>query len=415
MPASPPRSTEDEHNHHDSLLRHQNCAWTPPDTDSESTPSLSYLQWPNHFYPRASQHDLPNPPENPNPNSESGCGHDFGYDNTSRHELPSSLFQLRAPGETESMTNRNSALVTAALSPLRSNRRNRNHHLRQHRHEDDTGTSMSTVMAGRKTPSKRKNAHEPPLIPSLSSSSRSNRIYVRIKRVVKEQTTKPPANCDRDTEDHYHRYHRESKNIFSSSSSTSGRFARKQNKRGSNGEEEMIGYSDRTGKVSANGSPGISLDRFHENRLIGGIGNSTNFLQLSKHYPSNEKLLMTQRLLDIETGPIGWSWIEESSRPPESFVWHLASVLTESVQVYLEHNTGKEYWIKHVSFWSDLLDPDSHWWNTSEGSLYKGFIKKLYTSLHRRWGGSNFIEFRGDTHVQTLFVRACILFARKSK
>ena len=121
---------------------------------------------------------------------------------------------------------------------------------------------------------------------------------------------------------------------------------------------------------------------------------------------------MTQCLLAIETGPISWALsIGEPTKPPESFVWYLADVLTAGVQLYLTNNTGKEYWIKHVRFWSDLLDPESDWWDTDRGYLYKDYAKRLYTNLHKHWESSDYIECQCGND-QKIFVRACILFAR---
>ena len=134
----------------------------------------------------------------------------------------------------------------------------------------------------------------------------------------------------------------------------------------------------------------------------------------STHSICDEKLSMTRNLLNLETGPVPWCLIEESSMPTESFVCYLTKVLTEEVQLYLVHNTGKEYWIKHVVFWNGLLDPKRHWWNTKEGLVYKENIRKLHSSLLWRWGNVTFIEYSAGSRAQELFVRACILFARKS-
>jgi hypothetical protein len=133
----------------------------------------------------------------------------------------------------------------------------------------------------------------------------------------------------------------------------------------------------------------------------------------SPKHPFTDKFLKAQSLLAIEDGPISWHSIGETGEPPESFVWYLAEVLTEGVQVYLINNTGKEYWIKHVRFWSDLLDPNSDRWNNNRGSRYRGYAKRLNTSLLERWGGSETIECQ-DARDRSLLVRVCILYARKN-
>lgn len=404
MPSSP-MSLPEEHGHQCSLLYHPNLEWTPPESDDESAPSLPHIGWSNHVNPGASRYSGSS--ESPwMPASEPGRGCSVNVRAVPQFGPPSSALQL--PLVTERMLGHNTSMVTTAVSPLLSNRGAR----RKCKAATETLAAMAsrrrkTTRINAAITSRRRNAHDAPQIPSLSSSIRSNRIYVRIKRLAKEKAIKPRSYQRGDGRDrtrfgqsilvpgvrmqiinHYHHHHSE------------------YNYRNPNSET----LADANGNVGVARNP--SLQGHH--RSVGSNRNGNDLSHLPKHSRSNEKFLMTQRLLNLDMGPIAWRSIEELSSPPESFVWYLAHVLTEGVQVFLEHNTGKEYWIKHVSFWSAILDPGSHWWNMREGSWYKDIIRKLYASLRRRWGGSDFMECHGDNHVQKLYVRACIMFARRS-
>lgn len=264
-----------------------------------------------------------------------------------------------------------------------------------------------------------------PQISSPSSSSRHNRIHVRIKRANK---TKIPKMDDDDIDNrfrfnpstsipsvqmqivnhfHHHHHHSATNNQPSSSSAD----------RGSNQLREQTAMCH-IDSMDQNRFSGRSLPRLPSflghHRSVEGNANANNFLPLLRQSLSEEKKFMTKRLLELERGPIAWCSIEVSNGPPQSFVWYLARVLAEGVQVFLEQNTGKEYWVKHVTFWSNLLDPESHWWNTREGASYKDIARKFSDMLRRRWGDSTVIEYGSDDRAETLFVRACILFARKS-
>ena len=125
------------------------------------------------------------------------------------------------------------------------------------------------------------------------------------------------------------------------------------------------------------------------------------------------KIEMIRKLLDLETGPLAWSSFSDKGTPPAAFVWYLASILSIAVENYLKQDTGKAYWIKHVSFWSDFLDPKNSWWNMGVGSSYKAIAERLHNRLHSRMVQKPFIDCNGDQKAQDLLVRACILFARK--
>lgn len=129
--------------------------------------------------------------------------------------------------------------------------------------------------------------------------------------------------------------------------------------------------------------------------------------------------IMTQNLLQIQSGPISWSSIAEDEQnhiPPDPFVWYLSEVLTEAVQLYIQNNIAKEYWVKHLRFWRDLLDPESLWWNSDRGVVYKDIASRFYTNFHKQWGDcdmDSMFEWHYESD-QIVFVRACILFASSS-
>lgn len=313
------------------------------------------------------------------------------------------------------------------------------------------------------------------LLSSSSSSSRNNKIYVRIKRLTSEKATKTttpttdtddrdrfrfrsdqsssvPGSCKRSMYPNHNqnRIHNsktmgrlnESLSFLSngirSSSSVCGWNPNKGGTRNLTGDTAIIGFkrndTDDDGDAEARfdddeSFPGVRSFPEHYQRTLDKNNNvfCKHNIEQQHHFrrplqqspSSDDRILMIQSLLAIETGPISWALIskEKGSRPPESFVRYLATVLSEGVQLYLKRNTGKEYWIKHVLFWSDLLDPRRDWWNntTREGFRYRVLAKRLHTSLNKRWGYNscdNLIECQ-ESHVQKVFVRACILFAQK--
>lgn len=291
--------------------------------------------------------------------------------------------------------------------------------------------------------------HDQLPLPPISSSSRSNKIYVRIKRVVTDKSTQSSAsNGDsipsvkaKQRMSHRHDSEDNSKMIGCNPSSclqsddilllpslsadwNSGRNGKENTNR-----RDVTGIkrshvddtdNDREGLIEEerlSGSP--TLQQGHTFRCIPEDNDSLSesyehSLQLTPI--SAEKVLMIQNLLDIKSGPISWCSTGEPCKPPASFVCYLANVLTERVQFHLTENIGKEFWIKHVMFWIDLLDPNSRWWNTREGLLYRSFAEQLFTDFRRRWEGrASFIdEFDKNDDIYKLFVRACILFARKN-
>ncbi len=214
---------------------------------------------------------------------------------------------------------------------------------------------------------------------STSSSSkgnaqdiRRNRIYVRIKRLPKRQDNTPPRA-------HY-------------------RFQFNPSIRGSDVQLHIT-------------------DHYHHamqsTRDYHSSGNDSAASLLNTEL-SKAKMEMIERLLRLQTGPLAWSGVDETCRPPEAFVRYLGSVLSKAVEFYLKRNTDKVYWIKHISFWSDLLDPQNLWWNTAEGYFHKVIADKLHKSLLKRMVEKKFIDCNGDQKAQNLLVRACILFARKN-
>lgn len=144
--------------------------------------------------------------------------------------------------------------------------------------------------------------------------------------------------------------------------------------------------------------------------------------QTLQHNPS-EWFLMTQKLLAVQTGPISWASIpkehqyndtRDPSKLHNSFAAYLSEVLMEVVPSYLRHHIKREYWVKRLRFWRELLDPRSLWWNTDRGLLHMSVAKHLHTNLCQRWGdrdGDSMIEWDPGAD-QTLYVRACVLFAR---
>lgn len=306
MAASPEKN-------HQACPCNQNLEWTPPTTDSESSPIASPPRSPNQCFQRAEH-------------ATSLLGHNLGN--------------------------------VSPIHPPRSNRK--------------VGTLSSTSIPSHMRSVKMK-------ISSTSSSSkgdaqdiRRNRIYVRIKRVPKRQDNIPPRA-------HYSFHFHPSV-------------------RGSDVQLHIANhYHHAMQSTGDNHSSG--------NDSAASVLNT----ELSK-----AKMEMTERLLHLQTGPLVWSGVDETCRPPEAFVRYLGSVLSKAVELYLKRNTGKVYWIKHVSFWSDLLDPQNIWWNTAEGSFHKVIADKLHKSLLKRMVEKKFIDCNGDQKAQNVLVRACIVFARKN-
>eukprot|EP00536_Pseudo-nitzschia_multiseries_P018017 jgi/Psemu1/293301/fgenesh1_pg.2054_\ len=129
-------------------------------------------------------------------------------------------------------------------------------------------------------------------------------------------------------------------------------------------------------------------------------------------FPS-DKMIMTRKLLSMECGPLWWDW---RWKPPDSFVLYFADVLTAKVKEYLRSSRGNVYWVKHVPFWKNLLDPKNDWWNTEQGAIYNDFANRLFLNLLNRWGSSSsdLIECH-DPGDQSIFLRACVLFASGSE
>ncbi len=153
---------------------------------------------------------------------------------------------------------------------------------------------------------------------------------------------------------------------------------------------------------------GTTADR---HSIVDDNGRATRFVEMDL---SNAKIEMIRKLLHLEAGPLAWSSLDDNGTPPENFVWYLTSVLSKAVEMYLRQDTGKVYWIKHVSFWSDFLNPNGSWWSIGEGSVYKATAESLRNSLHSRMRKKPFIDCSGDKEAQNILLRACILFARKS-
>jgi hypothetical protein len=304
-----------------------------------------------------------------------------------------------------------------------------------------------------------------PSLQFLSSSlpsSRNNKIYLRIKRLTAPTTDTDGRNrflfrSDQSSSIRSMHHNHNSKTVgkpneslsllsngIRSSSSVCGWNPNKGGTRNPTGDTAIIGFklnnTDDDGDAETRFNdgddddesfPGVPSFPDHSHRTLDknyniffrdNIEQQQNFRRpLQRPSSTYEKIIMVQSLLAIETGPISWALIskEKGSRPPEPFVRYLAAVLSEAVLMYLKRNTGKEYWIKHVLFWSDLLDPRSDWWNitTCEGFRYRVLAKRLHNSLHKRWGCNNrcdnLIECH-EGHAQKIFVRACILFAQKS-
>jgi hypothetical protein len=495
-PRSLSDSRQDERGYHRLLLlHHRDFEWSPPGTDSDSPPpSPRPYRWSNHnnyrHHPRASRcmdssyrerpRHLRHRLDRPHPESLCGgfCSDDINF-HTTNTAMPRGVpfSSLPAPLPLESVPGRSSPIVTAAMSPIRSNRRAFHHKQPNYWHKRETGaTSTSTARAKATTrllgrtkgmgiaasASSREAsvlaALDLPPIPLLSSSSssssRNNKIYVRIKRLNSEKANKT-TTTDTDGRDRFRFRSDQSISVpglrtrtthhsltHDQNSKTKGR---NQSLSLSNGiplSSSVCGWNpskggtrDPTGDTAIIGfnpndhDDGDAEARFDDESLSGlpsfpeyyhrTFAESNIFYNTEHHsrpylqHPSTDRVLMIQSLLAIETGPISWALIGERGRPPKLFVRYLATVLVEGVRVYLEHNTGKEYWIKHVLFWSDLLDPRNDWWNTYEGSQYRVLAKRLHTSLHKRWGYSDLIECH-ESSVQKIFVRACILFAQKN-
>lgn len=117
---------------------------------------------------------------------------------------------------------------------------------------------------------------------------------------------------------------------------------------------------------------------------------------------------MTRDLLSMECGPLWWDLDE---KPPDSFVSYLTDVMSSRVQDYLKNRTEDAYWIKHVRFWIELLDPHSEWWTNEAGSVFNNIARRLFYNLVGRWtSSSDLIEFH-DGQDRSIFIRACVLFA----
>jgi len=262
----------------------------------------------------------------------------------------------------------------------------------------------------------------PPSLPSLSSSPRSNRIYLRINRVVtsekvrEAQATKPQIPigrvCERGMDHLQFDSSRDSKPFPTQGGWHCDPGSGEINVMGfrNNCNEECIENRFENDSLSDLASLSDHLPTVRDSFTL----LDDPFVGIVHPHPTTDKILMIEQLLGLDAGPISWNAaISEPHHPPESFVWYLAHVLSGAVQVYLTLNTpGKEYWIKHVQFWSDLLDPEASHWNTCEGSSYKDMAQKLHCSLLRNWGGSDWIDCKAGNQDPTLFVRACILFAR---
>lgn len=402
VPTSPISLTPEKRYHRSSRLQ-----WTPPGTDSESGASMSNPRWSQQSSMRelgwsgAAFHERPNhhphsSPARMAPESE----HALQYNSIPRQKLALSSFQFGGPLMIGGDARHNDTMSTTAVSTVRSS-----HHHKRELVATVTPTDTNSRREGTKSDIASFMSSRSASLPSLSTSSRRHRIYVRIRRIRKEKTSKlkqvhiqnqirfdqsiPMPGVQMKIVNHFHHHHHHSQAI------------RDRDEMGHNEFTEMcpIGIASPLNKYSQNG----------------GVIDGNDLHPLSRHSISEEKLAVTRSLLNIETGPIAWSLIEEKNAPVDSFVSYLTRVLTEEVQLYLEHNTGKEYWIKHIVFWNDLLDPASHWWNTKEGSLYNDIVRKLHSSLHRRWGNAAYVECSGNSRIQSLFVRACILFARKDE